>query len=191
MVNSFCKAEDYRQISNNGGYTSIVRFSKEKIMYPVVEGEEGNSYESGDYIDSGLVKFTEETIVGEITADKVVAVRIKEVETYDASDAVNSLIVNGKPMWFDKVTRTCIAYSIRTEKANGATTTELYDNEGNSYELPIDSAIAMFDALELYAKACYNTTAAHKVALAQIDNVEDALNYNIKTGYPEKLSFNI
>jgi Lhr-like helicase len=109
---------------------------------------------------------------------------------YDSSNAINGLFVNGKEMWFDKVTRTCINYSIQVEKNSGQETTVLF-YEGEGYTLPIDLAIQMFSALELYAKACYNKTEEHKNNIKALDNIEDLLNYNIKSGYPEKLSFNV
>lgn len=188
MVNSFCRAEDFQQIENKRENVNIVRFSKEPILTPVLD-DEGKP--TGEYEDSGLVSYTEEVVVGELTLEKVIAVRRQEIEVYDKSDAVNSLSVNGKQMWFDKVTRTCISYSMNTEKAAGQETTELYDNDDMKYTLPIDLAIQMFGALELYAKACYNKTEEHKAAVAECQSIEDALDYNIKTGYPQKLSFDI
>ena len=84
-----------------------------------------------------------------------------------------------------------IVYLEESEKEAGQTTTELYDNDDVKYTLPIDLALQMFGALELYAKACYNKTEEHKAAVAECQSIEDALDYNIKTGYPQKLSFDI
>jgi hypothetical protein len=94
-------------------------------------------------------------------------------------------------MWFDKITRTCINYSMQVEKESGNETTTLYDNDGIAYELPIDSALNLFAQLELYAKACYNKTAEHRANIENLNSIEELLNYNIKTGYPEKLNINI
>jgi hypothetical protein len=189
MVNSFCKAEDYQQILNVRENVSIIRFSKEPIMEPVYEGEGEDMHPTGEYVDSGLVKFTEETVIGELTPEKIIDVRLHEVDVYDASEDVNLIFVNGKPMWFDKVTRTCISYSMQIEKEAGNVTTTLYDNDGTAYVLPIDDALNMFGAVELYAKACYNKTQEHKDNLKALTTVQEALDYNIKTGYPEKLQF--
>ena len=49
----------------------------------------------------------------------------------------------------------------------------------------------MLSALELYALNCYNVTAKHKVAVENLNNLEEALGYNYTVGYPEKLSFTI
>lgn len=184
MVNSYCKKEDYQQIVDKQENVHIVRFSKETIMTPIYDGDEP----TGEYEDSGLVKYTEEVVTGELTLDKVIAIRQQEVDRYDTSDAVNSFTYNGKKMWFDKVTRTCIAYSMQVEKENGATTTTLYDNDDVAYTLPIDLALGLFAQLELYAKECYNVTADHKATISRLTSIEDVLNYNIKADYPEKLN---
>lgn len=154
-------------------------------MTPVIVDDEP----TGEYEDSGLVSYTEEVVVGELTLDKVITIRQQEIDRYDTSDAVNSFVYNGKKMWFDKVTRTCISYSMQVEKENGATTTTLYDNDGIAHTLPIDLALGLFAQLELYAKACYNVTASHKAALNELTSIEDVLDYNIKAGYPLKLVF--
>lgn len=39
MVNSFCRAEDFQQIENKMENVNIVRFSKEPILTPVIDGE--------------------------------------------------------------------------------------------------------------------------------------------------------
>lgn len=186
MVNSFCKAEDFQQITNLENGASLVRFSKEPIITEVYE----NYQPTGRFEDTGLVSFTEEYLQNGVSIEALKEARIKEIEMYDSSNAINGLFVNGKEMWFDKVTRTCINYSIQVEKNSGQETTVLF-YEGEGYTLPIDLAIQMFSALELYAKACYNKTEEHKNNIKALNNIEDLLNYNIKSGYPEKLSFNV
>lgn len=187
MVNSFCKAEDFQQITNIRENINLVRFDMEPIMQEIyVDGEP-----TGEWEESGYVKYTEAFVTGEITPEAIINLRLKALKQYDESEDINSLYVNGKRMWFDKVTRTCIVYSMQTEKASGATETVLYDNDNVPYTLLIDTALQMFGALELYAKACYNTTAQHGAELKALTTVQEALDYNIKTGYPEKLSFTL
>ena len=183
MVNSFCKTENFEHITQVREGVHIVRFSDEVMVEEVYEDYQP----TGRYEDTGLTKFTEEIVMGEVTLDKVIAIRKQEIDKYDVSDDVNSFTYNGKQMWFDKVTRTCINYSMEVEKNAGKTETTLYDNEGNAHVLPIDLALGLFAQLELYAKACYNVTQAHKAAVSELTSVEDALAYNIKADYPEKL----
>ena len=169
MNNSFSKIEDF---SSKEKLTTSwrIRFSTRK---------EGN-----------LIYFTS-AIVKELTHDSVLKVRLEELAQFDKSPDVNSFFVNGKQMWFDKLTRTSIAHSIEVEKESGKETTELYDNDGVKYILPIDEAISLFNQVELYAKDCYNQTAYHKVQLAALDDVDALLAYDIKAGYPEKLHFGV
>ena len=49
----------------------------------------------------------------------------------------------------------------------------------------------MLSALELYALACYNVTAEHKVAVENLTSLEEVKSYDYTTGYPEKLSFTV
>ena len=116
---------------------------------------------------------------------------IARISAYDSSSEVNDLTVNGKHMWFDKATRASISYSMTVEKDAGETTTTLYDNDDVAYVLPIDTALGMFAQLELYAKACFNNTAAHKAAVMAKRTVNTVLSYDFTTGYPQKLSFSL
>lgn len=187
MVSNFCKAEDFQQITEVKEGMTLIRFSKEPIIEEVYEDYKP----TGKFEDTGLVRFTEECILGNFDVEAVKNARLEELKIYDSSVDVNALIVNGKQMWFDKITRTCINYSMQVEKESGNETTTLYDNDGIAYELPIDSALNLFAQLELYAKTCYNKTAEHRAIIQSLDTIEDLLNYNIKTGYPEKLNINI
>ena len=190
MIKSYCKKDDFQPITIIGEGATLIKFSKETIYNPVYEEKDGELVPTGEVEDSGLVGYTEEIVYGELTPDVVRQIRLIELKAYDASPAVNDAIYQGKHMWYDKVTRTCIAYSMQTEKNDGKETTILYDNDDEPHTLPIDLALALFAQLELYAKACYNNTEAHKTALKGLDNVDDLLAYDITAGYPEKLVIN-
>ena len=113
---------------------------------------------------------------------------IEQIEAYDTSEAVNSFTLQGKQMWLPKETRVGLVNSITIEKAAGKETTVLWF-DGEKYELPVDTALQMLSALELYALECYNITAAHKAAVSAIDNVEEIIAFDITEGYPTKLNF--
>ena len=127
--------------------------------------------------------------VSPMTIDIAKKIKINEINDYDSSTAVNEFTYQGKPMWFDKVKRACISYSMNVEKQAGETATTLCDNDNISYTVPIDDALQMFAALEIYAKQCYNVTAQHKADVMALETVEDVENYNFESGYPEKLAF--
>lgn len=113
---------------------------------------------------------------------------LHNIEIYDTSVAVNSFTLQGKQMWLPKETRVGLVNSITIEKAAGKDTTVLWFG-GEKYTLPVDTALQMLSALELYALECYNVTAAHKAAVSALASVEDIVAYDYTQNYPEKLIF--
>ena len=113
---------------------------------------------------------------------------IEQITEYDQSEDVNSFTLQGKTMWLPKETRVGLVNSVTIEKNAGKETTVLWFG-GERYELPVDTALQMLSALELYALECYNVTAAHKAAVNALERVEDVVAYDYTQGYPEKLNF--
>ena len=113
---------------------------------------------------------------------------IEQITEYDQSEDVNSFTLQGKQMWLPKETRVGLVNSITIEKNAGKKTTILWFG-GEKYELPVDTALQMLSALELYALECYNVTAAHKAAVSALESVEDIVAYDYTQNYPEKLIF--
>ena len=113
---------------------------------------------------------------------------IEQITEYDQSEDVNSFTLQGKQMWLPKETRVGLVNSITIEKNAGKKTTILWFG-GEKYELPVDTALQMLSALELYALECYNVTAAHKAAVNALEGVEDVVAYDYTQGYTEKLNF--
>ena len=157
------------------------------VSTPTAEGSETEertvyAYNVGWFAADGKITDEEEAVAA------LKAAKIAEIDTYDTSSAVNSFTLQGKQMWLPKETRVGLVNSITIEKAAGKETTVLWF-DGEKYELPVDTALQMLSALELYALDCYNVTAAHKAAVSAIDNVEEIIAYDITAGYPEKLNF--
>ena len=113
---------------------------------------------------------------------------IEQITEYDQSEDVNSFTLQGKQMWLPKETRVGLVNSITIEKNAGKATTVLWFG-GERYELPVDTALQMLSALELYALECYNVTAAHKAAVNALESVEDVVAYDYTQGYHEQLNF--
>lgn len=76
---------------------------------------------------------------------------------------VNEFTINELPVWFDKITRSGL--------------------------ITINNAVQMLYALEVYASACYDNTQKHLTIVDSLETIEEVLEYNYKTGYPEKLEF--
>ena len=112
------------------------------------------------------------------------------IEAYDTSSAVNGFILNGQRVWLDKATRVGLMNSTQIAKAMGKTTTTLWFG-GMQIEVNCDKAIQLLSALEMYALECFNVTAAHKKAVAELNTVEEVLGYDYTQGYPEQLKMEV
>ena len=112
------------------------------------------------------------------------------IEAYDTSSAVNGFILNGERVWLDKDTRVGLMNSTQIVKAMGKTTTTLWFG-GMQIQVNCDKAIYLLSALEMYALECFNVTAAHKKAVAELNTVEEVLGYDYTKGYPEQLRMEV
>lgn len=116
--------------------------------------------------------------------------KIAEIDVYDKSSAVNGFALNGAVVWLDKATRVGLMNSTSIAKAMGKTTTTLWFG-GMQIEVNCDKAIGLLSALEMYALECFNVTAAHKKAVAELNTVEEVLGYDYTKGYPEQLKMEV
>lgn len=114
--------------------------------------------------------------------------KIAKLVTYDQSSAVNEFTFNGIPMWLDKATRDGLHLRFLAEQAAGKENTTLWFGT-MSFEIPISNVFQLLYAIEVYASACYDRTAAHKAAIEALTSIEDVDGYDFTTGYPEKLNF--
>lgn len=111
-----------------------------------------------------------------------------DIKRYDESFEVNEFYIDNVPMWLDKATRAGLKLRFEAEVAIGKTETTLW-NGGMQFTLPLDKAMQMLYALEVYASMCYDCTQAHYANVATLKSVEDIESYDHTTGYPEKLKF--
>ena len=130
-----------------------------------------------------------------VSSDADVLQRAKEavlaaIEAYDTSSSVNGFILNGERVWLDKATRVGLMNSTQIVKAMGQKTTTLWFG-GMQIEVNCDKAIQLLAALEMYALECFNVTAAHKKAVAELNTVEEVLGYDYTKGYPEQLKMEV
>lgn len=115
---------------------------------------------------------------------------LAEIEKHDTSSAVNGFILNGKRVWLDKATRVGLMNSTSIAKAMGQPTTTLWLGDAKLV-VECDKAIQLLSALEMYALECFNVTAAHKKAVAEMSTVDEVLVYDYTAGYPEVLTMNV
>ena len=115
---------------------------------------------------------------------------IADITAYDTSSAVNGFVLNGAVVWLDKATRVGLMNSTTIAKAMGQATTTLWLGD-TKLEVGCDIAIQLLSALEMYALECFNVTAAHKKAVAELTDIGEVLSYDYTKGYPEKLMMNV
>lgn len=109
---------------------------------------------------------------------------------YDNSSEVNSFYINGKRIWFDKVTRVGIVNAINLQKElSNNTYTIWFDNI--SIELDINRALNILAMIENYASICYNVTQKHINEIKKLSSIEECLNYDITANYPTTLNITL
>ena len=127
-------------------------------------------------------------VVGPQTVEEWREDKIREIEEYDKSDAVNQFTIGGVPMWLTRDERASLKIRFEAEKTAGRTDTTLWFG-GISIPMQIDTGLSLLVALELYAAECYDRTNQHIAAVRQLIDAEAISQYDYKTGYPEKFIF--
>lgn len=116
--------------------------------------------------------------------------KLNEIQHYDSSSEVNNFYIGEHSVWLDKATRTGLTLRFNSELAAKHETTSLWYNN-MKFTLPINDAIAMLYAIELYASACYDNTQRHIANVNSLETIEEVSYYDHTTGYPDKLRFDI
>ena len=124
------------------------------------------------------------------TLEEAKEMLLAEIDAYDKSSAVNGFALNGAVVWLDKATRVGLMNSTSITKAMGQPTTTLWLGE-SKMDVPCDTAIQLLSALEMYALECFNVTAAHKVAVSELNSIEEVEKYDITAGYPAQLRMEV
>ena len=179
---------DFQQVGTISGKPLVrVYFNKS------VEEREDYSFTADEEREAKTIKVYHADFIQRVSffdnaLDVIKEEAIEQITEYDQSEDVNSFTLQGKTMWLPKETRVGLVNSVTIEKNAGKETTTLWFG-GERYELPVDTALQMLSALELYAVQCYNTTAMHKANVISLESVGDVVNYDYTLHYPEKLNF--
>ncbi|MBR4983161.1 MAG: DUF4376 domain-containing protein [Lachnospiraceae bacterium] len=116
--------------------------------------------------------------------------KLNEIRDYDSSREVNNFYIGEHGLWLDKLKRTGLILRFNSELAAKHEITTLW-HEDMKFTLPINDAIAMLYALELYASACYDNTQRHIANVNSLTTIEEIQVYDYRSGYPEMLRFKI
>lgn len=112
---------------------------------------------------------------------------LSAISTYDASDSVNGLVVNGQRGWLDKATRVGLMNGVGVAKACGMERMSLWI-DGREYVMDVARLEELLVKVEVYAMGCYNVTAGHRRAVDGLTTLEAVLGYDFKAGYPKMVS---
>jgi hypothetical protein len=130
------------------------------------------------------------------TLEEIKANKVEEILAYDSSSAVNEFSIGGQPMWLPFETRTRLDRRFAVERmkaeSQGKTESEVVTtlwHEGQSFEMPLATAMALLLALEDYATICYDNTQRHIAEVQKMESKEAVEAYDYTTGYPQKLLF--
>ncbi|MCH5241805.1 MAG: hypothetical protein J1F67_05205 [Muribaculaceae bacterium] len=117
--------------------------------------------------------------------------KIWQIAAYDTSSEVDSFTINKAIVaWLDPNTRADYKQSIEAAKLLGEENVTFFIN-GNEFTVPTNLAEFMLAQIQLYANRSYCVTERHKLNVEALESVEDVDSYDYKTGYPEKLNFDI
>lgn len=130
------------------------------------------------------------------TLEEIKARKVDEILAYDSSSAVNEFSIGGQPMWLPFETRTRLDRRFAVERlkaeSQGKTESEVVTTlwyEGQSFEMPLATAMALLLALEDYATICYDNTQRHIAEVQKMESTEAVESYDYTSGYPQKLLF--
>ena len=112
---------------------------------------------------------------------------LSAISTYDASDSVNTLVVNGQRGWLDKATRVGLMNGVAVAKACGMERMSLWI-DGREYVMDVARLEELLVKVEVYAMGCYNVTAGHRRTVDGLTTLEAVLGYDFKAGYPQMVS---
>ena len=114
--------------------------------------------------------------------------KIEDILRHDSSEEVNEFYIQDMPVWLDKSTRAGLMLRFNSELALKKENTTLW-YEGHSFTLPLNTAMQMLYALEVYASECYDNTQLHLSNVEKLETTEEIKEYDYTVGYPEKLKF--
>lgn len=115
----------------------------------------------------------------------------KSIEMYDKSTAVNSFVVNGSMQsWLSVEERLNYKQSVEAARLLGEDTLD-FMMDGVVFTVTVHAAELMLAHIQRYADKCFMVTALHHKAVDGLVTMEEIGNYDYRSGYPEKLKFEL
>ena len=122
--------------------------------------------------------------------------KIREIERYDSSSEVNKCYINTAvselSYWANKSERSSLKSAVNDCIIMNRNTYRLDLRDiGLSVDINCNKLLEMLSALEVYAIDCYNKTTDHIFNVNGLTTIEEIENYDYRSGYPEKLIFEL
>lgn len=128
------------------------------------------------------------------TLDEAKAKKIKEIEAYDKSDAVNVFYVtvdgNTITHWLTPDERANYKNSVDSAEIVGREEVHPVFN-GMTLTIPTKTAKLYLAQIQLYADECWMVTETHKSAVLALKTKMQVMAYDYTTGYPNILTFTL
>ena len=186
----------------------------EEIDATYWEGKIGSTYE--DFINDKWVPLSDEQVAfhieyPEASINQVLSMtppepyqrtledakrdKIWQIEEYDRGSNVNSFNVilgedNTISYWLTPEQRAGYKNSIDAAKLLNIKEVHPVFN-GIQLTMSTSTAEMALAQIQIYADKCYIVTETHKANVNALDSIEAVDNYDITSGYPEKLNFNV
>lgn len=106
----------------------------------------------------------------------------RKIEIYSSSSNINSFIYEGKEYWLDKDNRSSLWNLSNSSLGNLEFVVGDEILTMNSIKLK-----AFLLKLEVYSYKCFVNTFKHLKAIKSLSTLEDIINYDYTTGYPDKV----
>lgn len=110
----------------------------------------------------------------------------QKIQLYKDSFKINSFIYNKQEYWLDSKTRSSLYNLSKTNLDNID-----FILKDQIIKISPNKLQKFIDNLEAYAYKCYVNTFKHLQTVDTLTDIEDIINYDYTTGYPEKITFNV
>lgn len=106
-----------------------------------------------------------------------------KIKLYDKSDSINNFILKGKSYWFNKETRIGL---MNLANCSTIDVPVVFGDEILTFEP--EELKNFLSQLETYASQCYIQTKKHLLAIKELKTIDEIINYDYMSGYPDKIN---
>lgn len=116
---------------------------------------------------------------------------LSDVENYgNSTEGTDKFYLNGKQEWMDFELRERVYAGNERLARMGRETTTLWLG-ADCFTLPIDTCQQLISQIEAYAKDCYNVTARKMEEVRNLTTLQELVEYDVTSGYPEPISLTV